>query len=437
MGVYVDLKINKLSLLTWKSFFDSKTLGLFFTDDNLIIDEVVIDGEIRKRYRYSTTVKAASDRLDSIGYTIKRFEHEFSCKKYQALDYSKYLYDKNVDFEKQEEVIKERVDKYITIRKWKNSITKYLKFLLNNDVYDFLLREKQIPQELNPKNESDKIIYNSIFNEHNESFFGCYYEEFDCLNTIRFILANCNQEDLLEIDISEMVGWTYESIEDMRIGDVVPKTIVLVEGKTDKEILEFALKNIYPHLYNLYYFMDFEYVKGQNRQGGCDAIAHNVKTFIASKIDSKFIAVFDNDTIGNHSKEKLVNEIGQIPNNFKILTYPNLKKLNHYPTIGTNNKIIFDNINGRACSIELYLPEEFLKNTLKSYIPIKWTSFCECKIGNKKLSDFQGVISEKEKVLDNFRKYEQSVLKGAQKFDITIFDNLKKLLDEIVTAFIE
>lgn len=434
MGAYVDLKINKLSLLGWKSFFDSKTLGLFFSDDNLIIDDVEVDGELRKKFKYTTTVRAASDRLDSIGYTIKRFEQEFNSKKYQALDYSKYLYDKDVDFEKQEEVIKTRVDKYITIKKWKNSIRKYSEFLLKNDIFDFLLRDKKIPQELNPKNESDRIVYNSIFGVSGESFFGCYYDEFDCINTIRFILDKCGKEDLLEIDITEMVGWTYGSIEEMMIGDPTPKTIVLVEGTNDKNILEFALKNIYPHLFNLYYFMDFEFGRVKKRPGGNDSVINNMKAFVYSKLKAKFIAIFDNDTIGCFSKEKLINEIGELPSNCKVLTYPNIDIAKKYPTILPNGKIILDNINGRACSIELYLPSFILKEN--DVLPnVEWNSIQKIDIGGNSQIAYQGVIVNKTQVEKRFKEYKKLIDNGEKTFNVDEWGNMRMLLDELLFVF--
>ena len=38
----------------------------------------------------------------------------------------------------------------------------------------------------------------------------------------------------------------------------IEKIIVLVEGTSDKDILEFAMSHLYPHLSDLFYFMDFD-----------------------------------------------------------------------------------------------------------------------------------------------------------------------------------
>ena len=38
----------------------------------------------------------------------------------------------------------------------------------------------------------------------------------------------------------------------------VSKTIVLVEGSSDKDILEFAMSQLYPHLSDLFLFYGFQ-----------------------------------------------------------------------------------------------------------------------------------------------------------------------------------
>lgn len=440
MGVDVNLHIKNLQLLYWKSSFDKEILGLFFTDDDLIIDNNskynIIEEETYTQYKYSTTIKKAKSRLNSAGYTLKKIEEEFNERKFICIDYSNLLYKYDLYDEEFDKEVNRRIEKYVTFKKWTNSVKKYSQYLLSNDLEYGENFSKIIPSEITPKTECDKLVANSLKNAYaTTSYFGCLYHEFNPINTIRIILENCQEEDLLEVDISEMVCWTYNSIEDMRIGDIVEKTIVLVEGTSDKAILEFALKNIYPHLFNLYYFMDFEYAKDKKRQGGTDAISNNVKTFITSKIKGRFIAIFDNDTVGMQAKEKLIFDINSMPNNFRILCYPNIKFANSYPTISTNGKLVFDNINGRACSIELYLPDFLLMQPNKSLPPIHWESYIERKIGDKNLADYQGVVSTKDKIKDMFMVYKKEIETGIKEFNCDDWTKMKILLDEIITAF--
>lgn len=440
MGVDVELNVKKLTLLYWKSFFDRNALGLFFCDDDLTITETVnydksTTSEIpHTEYKYSTTVRKAIQRLDSVGYTIDRVQSDFESLKMDCLDYWSLLHDLGIDDSCYEEVKEQRIAKHITFRKWKNAVLKYALYEAEHGSILFPSDDK-FPEELQPKTECERIVCNSLTDYNAQSFYGCLYQEFDPINTIRVILEGFNGEESIYVDVSEMVGWTYESIDDMRIGEPTEKTIVLVEGTSDKRILEFALKHIYPHLYNLYYFMDFEYAKGKNRPGGVDAISNNMKAFIASRLKSKFIAIFDNDTVGSQAKERLCYEIGNIPDNCRILTYPDIKLAKRYPTIAVNGKIVTDNINGRACSIELYLPSELIKTSYGDYLPIEWGSRVQCNIGKEKLVAYQGVISDKDNIKNRCFELTDQIDSGTLPFHIDEWENMKKLIDAIVNAF--
>lgn len=436
MGVDVSLKVKNLTLLYWKSFFDEKTLRIFFDPSDLQIkDNVKYDEEDNnnyphKEYKYVTSVGKVVDRLNSIGYTLKKVEKIFNDKKCDILDYFTF----NKDYEK----LKQKIDRNVTFKKWANSVKKYSSFLLENneDIYWFWELDKHnLPQTLIAKTFCDKIVYNSLQYYDSESFFGCLYEEFDPINTIRIILEFCNKTDNIEVDITEMVGFTYNSIEDMKISENIEKIIVLVEGTSDKDILEFGLKHIYPHLYNLYYFMSFEYTNGKKREGGADAISKNVKTFIASKIKSRFVAIFDNDTIGFQARNNLQEEIKIVPENFRITNYPDLKSFKKYPTIAPNKKIVLDNINKRAASIELYLPKFCLCDKSGNLYPVYWKSLIERKIGQAEYCDYQGEIKYKDKIKEKFFSFKADIENGKKTFNVDEWLNIKEILDHIIKIF--
>lgn len=92
------------------------------------------------------------------------------------------------------------------------------------------------------------------------------------------------------------------------------------------------------------------------------------------------------------------------PENFRILLYPQLDRFRKYPTLAPNGKIVFDDINKKAASIELYLPDSIIMSDNK-YYPIEW----ECR---KRMKDekgiekalYQGVISYKDDIKNNFTK---------------------------------
>lgn len=434
MSTYVDLKIRKLSLFTWRSFFDKKTLALFFTNGDLVINHNAkyddTDDETYTQYKYSTTIEKAKKRLNACGYTLKKIKNDFIYKKSNCLDYNDLRMKLNLDENKLDELIERKISQ-ITFKKWSNSVKKYSHYLLDNKLEYTDKFYKTISLDLAPKTECDKLVFKSILNSESDSFFGCLYDEFDPLNTVRLILENCAQTDTIEIDISEMVGYTYESIEDMQLDNSLEKTIVLVEGVNDKNILEFSFKHIYPHLADLYYFMDFGYAQNKKREGGVGALSNSIKTFIAAKLKGRFIALYDNDTIGVQAKKKLLKQLIRLPDNYRILNYPNIKLAKRYPTIGTNGKTIFDNINGRACSIELYLPTELLKQETDTLSPIRWESYIE----DKEDSDYQGVITNKKKINESFDEYKNDIERGIKQFNLNDWTNMKILLDELIDSF--
>lgn len=435
MGAYIPLKVKSLTLLYWKSFFDEKTLRMFFNSSDLQITNNVKydindnDEEPHTEYKYVSSVGNVIDRLNSIGYTLKNVEKRFSKNIYDII----YYY----DFDEDDDVVKQRIEKNVTFKKWSNSVKKYSCFLLNNDEdlsYFWGLKKHEFPEFLKPKTFCDKVVFDSLKDTQSESYFGCLYEEFDPINTIRLILEYCDKSDIVEVDISEMVG-TYNSIEDMRISDDIEKTIVLVEGSSDKTILEFALKNIYPHLSNLYYFMDFDYSTNKSRQGGVDQIEKNIKTFIISKLNAKFIAIFDNDAVGIQAQKALLHDIGNLPENYKITNYPLIKDANKYPTILPDKKIKPMNINRMACSIELYLPKQLITDESNNLYPIQWKSIVERKIGNEKLSDYQGEIQHKDKIKSSFMSLKNDIENGKKEFYIDDWKNIKVIIDYIIHIF--
>lgn len=67
-----------------------------------------------------------------------------------------------------------------------------------------------------------------------------------------------------------------KALEEM---EYIEKIIVLVEGTSDKDILEFAMLHLYPHLSDLFYFMDFDDENGEKREGGTPFVNKNFETF--------------------------------------------------------------------------------------------------------------------------------------------------------------
>ena len=290
--------------------------------------------------------------------------------------------------------------------------------------------------EVGVRTECEKIIFYSLKNRDAESFYGLYPGIISVGYIIRLILENCDINDIIELDFSCLQYWAEDCISTaISATKNTEKIIVLVEGTSDKDILEFSLSKLYPHLSDLFYFMDFDDNNGGKRDGGTSYVIKNLKTFYFSKLQAKFIAVFDNDAEGYQSQCVLLNDVKQWPNNFKILLYPEISSFKKYPTLASNGNIILDNINRKACSIELYLPDDIIKMN-GEYLPIEWESRKKIKTteGKEELL-YQGVISQKDDVKEKFHKLRKSIEKGESAFYTKDWYRMQQLLEKIVFAF--
>lgn len=441
MSEYADIRIKGLSLFSFRNYLIDDIVSLFFTKDDLMVTpNCKIDLEDEEsdeeytQYLYKTTVRKAKERLDALGFGVTNFEKIFNEKKIDAIDYDSFLYHSRVDLEDIEEETQKRIQKRITFKKWKNAMHKIVSYELENDNVSW---HNEKP-EIEITTECDKIIYHSLSSDYSESFYGLHCDIIHIAFIYRLILESCNLDEEIVLDFTYLQYWADDCIpKALSATEDIEKIIVLVEGTSDKDILEFSMKNIYPHLSDLFYFMDFDDASGAKRDGGTSFVIKNLKTFYFSKIKSKFIAIFDNDAEGYSSKCTLLNEIKHWPDNFRILLYPDTKMFYKYPTLAPNGKIMTDNICRKACSIEMYLPDEIIKVN-GEYLPIEWESRKKVRISNGcEKSLYQGVISQKNDVKEKFHELRKAIENGQKPFLLKDWQNMKQLLDTIVFAFVK
>ena len=438
MSEYADICIKNLSLFSFRNYLNSDIVSLIFSKKDLAItpnyktDLEEEDSEEYTRYIYKTTIKNAKERLDAQGFSISNFEKMFNKNLLQAVDYSGFLYNLGIDIEDRDEIALERCKKRVTFRKWQNAMKKIVSYELEHG--NIRWRSTTFPLDI--RTECEKIIYYSLKDTDSESYYGIFTEFVDIAFIFRLILESCNESDDIILDFSYLQYWAEDCIpKAISAADEVEKIIVLVEGTSDKDILDFAITRIYPHLSDLFYFMDFDNAKGAKRDGGTSFVVKNLKTFYFSKLKSKFIAIFDNDAEGYYSKCELIHEIKNWPDNFRILLYPDIKLFNKYPTIAPNGSIVLDDISKRACSIELYLPDNLIKDDT-SYSPIEWESRKKIKNENGYTEFlYQGVISQKDEIKERFHKLRKEIENGERAFNFDEWERMKQLLDTIVFAF--
>lgn len=438
MSEYADMAIRNLTLFSFKNYLVDDIITLFYSKKDLIIipnyKEECEDEDLPTytKYVYKTTVQRAIERLDAQGYSIKNFEAEFNEKMINAIDYSPFLAHLHIDYDDHEIKAKERLQKHgITFAKWKNSLNKIIGYELENgNIY-----RSSTVNKISITTECDKIIFYSTVDSDCDSIYGIHSEVIAAPYIYRLILECCDPEDSIVLDFSYLDNWAEDCIpKALAATENVEKTIVLVEGTSDKDILEFALKHIYPHLSDLFYFMDFENNTKKKRDGGSSYVVKNLKTFYFAKIKSRFIAIFDNDAEGYQCQCALLDEIKKWPNNFRILLYPENTLFHSYPTLVPNGSIMLDDINKKACSIELYLPDSMIMPEGK-YCPIEWEARKKFKVNGAEKSLYQGVISQKDEIKARFHDMRKKIEDGKCSFEIDEWKRMQQLLSSIVFSF--
>ena len=440
MSEYAILKIRNLDLYEFRNYLQSDIVRLFFTRKDYTCipqhydDPSDEDAEPYTQHIYKTTVERAKQRLDALGYSIKNFEKIFERTVHEALYYDSFLSHLHVHYSLFEEKANVRIEKYVSFKKWQNSISKIIKYELENG--SIWSHSNETLNDVGITTECDKVIYYSLKDDYRKSFYGIDPDVIQLAFIFRLILENCAPSDKIELDFSNFDGWAENSIPlAIAATEIEEKIIVLVEGTSDKSILEFALEEMYPHLSDLFYFMDYTDEKGNKnkREGGTSFLIKSMDLFFFSRLKAKFIAIFDNDAEGYRSKCALENKRNW-PDNFRILQYPNDLLFRSYPTILPNGTICNDDITKKACSIELYLPDSIIQEN-GTYYPIEWES--RLKINNKGKDEYkyQGVISQKDSIKRNVFDLINRIKTKRYSFEESEWSRIKLILETIVFAF--
>ena len=344
MGEMVSISIGEYDFLSYKNTFGD-LLTIFYEGD-LHIVEGAEDGEFTTRY-FSTTVGRAKKCLDILGYTADKAHDTFERYKQEQIDF----------FNERDNVDSAYVIQYqneFTFESWSLAAKLYAKVLARDIFspdckYIELERIRSLPHSI-----SEQIVLHSLPFDADQTFFGI---ESDCggWEIFRVILEafDDKQEVVLDYTALHIGGWC-EAVPSDEFHDF-PKTVILTEGKYDAYVISESMRLLYPYLCKFYSFMDFSTF---HVQGSTNFLTHYVKAFIGAQIENRIIALYDNDAAGLSEIRGL--ESIQLPENVKIMHLPNLDMCTDYPTIGPTASEN-TNINGRACSIELFLGQDILK----------------------------------------------------------------------------
>jgi hypothetical protein len=204
---------------------------------------------------------------------------------------------------------------------------------------------------------------------------------------------------------------------------VVAHLVVLTEGSSDRFYLENAFRLFHPELSDYVSFMDFD---GWNVPGGASFLENIVRSFAGAGIHDRILALFDNDTAGSSSINRLSGL--HLPKNIRILRYPDVEVARNYPTLGPSGFVDMD-VNGSAASVELYLGSDVIQTPDGSYIPVQWKGF------DTVLRRYQGEILDKRGCRKRFAEKLSAASKSQFQPDATNWAELRAIVELIRTAF--
>ncbi|MBU5336254.1 HEPN/Toprim-associated domain-containing protein [Intestinibacter bartlettii] len=408
MDAYSRLYINDYQLLKDKNDVQGVLVSIFSENDKTI-DEKEVKGNKTKQIRYILNTKKYSDKLDIMGFTLQNAEAEFYKIRKECTDLNKDLEKiefNDIDF---------------------GALKQVIKFIIDNKIYNENDLNKGKMTALDEYKLSEEMILFILKNKE----FSCHSNLIDSRFILRIILSIYDKkDDYIIYDVSEIVesgdfeeGYEFskKAKEFAKLEYIInEKIIVLTEGMSDACILEKSLNILYPHLSEYYSFLDF---KATRLRGSADALVSTIKAFISSGIANRTIAIFDNDTAGQEAM-KLLSGI-EIPNNIKVFKYPDLEIAKKYPTKGPTGDVVMD-INGMACSIELYLGKDILCGEDGNLIPIQWIGYFESA------GKYQGRILDKANCLKKFFEKITDKNISRENFD---FSGIDSILNMIFRAF--
>jgi hypothetical protein len=416
MGSYCSLSINEFEIDSSKSYINPFMALIFNENDKRVrrihyakyYTEAIEDNtEDVNCFEYAATSGVIRDRLELLGHSLE--------KSVQA--YSNCL--QNTISERREWGLGDHytVDHLETLKK--------IGFVGWTDIIRKIIRDGISKYSLNQARDrsKDDLLTFVLDCDDEELFLG--YPVTDYGLALRAILEALDETDEFVLDITSLVSSGYYHQEEKVCENTArrmqsqslpfQKILILTEGSSDTFILSKSLKLLYPHLKEYFSFMDFASVRPD---GGTSALERTVKSFAAAGLNNKILVLFDNDTAGLSAFNAL--KKSKLPTNIKLLVLPNLDFAKSYPTIGPQGFMDAD-INGRACSIELYLGKNVISENNGAFIPVRWSSL------DSRQNDYQGEIIQKAQIQEKFKEILLLTESDATKLCLYEWDDIREI----------
>jgi len=431
MEGYASLSVGPIELQSAKSEWDPIVMTLFTEADRVIFlhkdDEESYDEDPEWHLSYSAPLKVIKDRLEVMGFTYKRADELYRAALSEEIgNIRRSIIDPVIglqDDEVEERKVELATLEDLTLEKWIESI----RYIIENDL------QPNWEYKDNKDNKYDHIPPHTryILSRVGDTFFGNKIVE---LRTYLRAIAEVSDLNVeLVYDLSELIINGNVSVEDdlheiarLTVAAefaVNHKIVVLTEGSSDIRAIQGALQLFYPHLTEYFSFMDFDAAKAH---GSAGHLASTVKSFIGAGIVNRTVALFDNDTAAKDAIRPL-DDI-KIPPNMKVLRYPDLDLARDYPTLGPQGTVSMD-VNGLACSLELYFGLDVLQDVNGSLYPIQWKGYIDG------VKQYQGEVMEKKMLHARYAEKLEKCLADPKQINNYDWSGMRLILDRLRSAF--
>lgn len=393
MGSYCELYLNGYQIDTTKSYIHPFWSCIFKERDRVsrqvhfseYYTKALYEDDLVPTNEYCAKVSVIKKRLGLLGYTLSKTKERYDTRLKEKIEETEFGLDEypyehlKVDLKHFKQLLSGGFSYWVDLAK---------EIMFDRKLNSWAVEPGQV--------KDDDICLWAVDNPE-DMFLGFPEESYGYF--LRAALEATDDNAELCLDITSLVHAGYYTEDEFVCENTAKghinstrefeKIILLTEGSSDSAILYRSLEILYPDLVDYFSLMDFGATKPE---GGSSALERTLKSFAAAGINNKIIAIFDNDAAG----QSAIKRLGTIPlpANIHVIALPDLESFTKYPTIGPQGNTMED-INGRACSIELYLGEDVLLNN-GSLIPVIWKGF------EPKVSAYQGEITEKDLVQNRF-----------------------------------
>jgi len=433
MGAIAELSIGGICLDSWKNYVPDE-IAVLFTEQDKRVEEVAVPEDLDEFFdesepspvrdvKYVTSVDCFRKRLEFFGFTLEVTRRAFEMGRVAAVEECR----QSISLWESHSERHEELAKQIIARE-----TAKIEILTHTDPDEWLeaLREKfRKPDEAN----SERVSPLGPVASPTAGGWGMRFPgNLDPRFQLRFELEAINNGDAV-LDVSDLVNSgdyaASEPISEYALDSlsarerVVAHLVVLTEGSSDRFYLENAFRLFHPELSNYVSFMDFD---EWNVPGGAPFLENIVRSFAGAGIRDRILALFDNDTAGSLSINRLSGL--RLPKNIRFLQYPDVEIARNYPTLGPSGSVSMD-VNGAAASVELYLGSDVIQTPDGSYIPVQWKGY------DPVLKRYQGEILDKRGCRKRFAEKLSAASKSRFQPDATNWAELRVIVELIRAAF--